>query len=157
MIHYNFAHRLYCNPHKLFLTKLNPSPNCQLCSLETTGTFVHMVWDCPGVRDFWSMVSNRMSIVLERTIPCSPTILLLNDFTGLDLSLMHQRWFLVGLTAAKKLIAQRWKAPHALSYQHWVNTVIDLAKLEKSVASMHGAQAKNINLWSSFIVSMLGE
>ena len=88
-----------------------------------------MVWDCPGVRDFWSMVSNRMSIVLERTIPCSPTILLLNDFTGLDLSLMHQRWFLVGLTAAKKLIAQRWKAPHALSNQNWVNTVIDLAKL----------------------------
>ena len=64
MIHYNFAHRLYCTPHKLFLMKLNPSPNCQLCSLETTGTFVHMVWDCPGVRDFWSMVSNRMSIVL---------------------------------------------------------------------------------------------
>ena len=64
--------------------KLNPSPNGQLCSLETTGTFVHMVWDCPGVRDFWSMVSNRMSIVLERTIPCSPTILLLKDFTGLD-------------------------------------------------------------------------
>ena len=64
--------------------------------------------------------------------------------------------FLVGLTAAKKLIAQRWKTPHDLSYQHWVNTVIDLAKLDKSVASMHGAQAKNINSWSSFI-DMLGE
>ena len=153
MIHYNFAHRLYCTPHKLFLMKLNPSPNRQLCSLETTGTFVHMVWDCPGVRDFWSMVSNRMSIVLECTRPCSPTILSLDDFTGLDLSLMHQRWFLVGLTAAKKLVAQRFK--NLMIYL--INTVIDLAKLEKSVASMHGAQAKNINLWSSFIVSMLGE
>ena len=156
MIHYNFIHRLYCTPHKLFLMKLNPSPNCQLCSLGTIGTFVHMVWECPGVSDFWSMVSNRMSIVLGRTIPCSPTILLLRDFTGLDLSLMHQRWFLVGLTAAKKLVAQRWKAPHDLSYQHWVNTVIDLAKLERSVASMHGAQARNINLWSTFINNMLG-
>ena len=156
MIHYNFIHRLYCTPHKLFLMKLNPSPNCQLCSLGTIGTFVHMVWECPGVSDFWSMVSNRMSIVLGRTIHCSPTILLLSDFTGLDLSLMHQRWFLVGLTAAKKLVAQRWKAPHDLSYQHWVNTVIDLAKLERSVASMHGAQARNINLWSTFINSMLG-
>ena len=89
IIHYKCIHRLYCTPCKLFLMKLNPSLNCQLSSLGTTGTFVYMVWDCPGVRDFWSMVSNKMSIVFGRTIPCSPIIFLLSDFTGLDLSLIH--------------------------------------------------------------------
>ena len=67
---------------------------------------------------------------------------------------MHQRWFLVSLTAAKKLIAQRWKSPHDLSYQYWVNTAIDIAKLEKSVAGMHGTHVKNIRLWASFIDSV---
>ena len=154
MIHYNFVHRLYCTPRKLFLMQRNSSPNCQLCSLGTTGTFIHMVWDCPGVKSFWSMVSDRLSRALGCTIPCVPTLLLLNDLTDLDLSLIHQRWLLVGLTAAKKLIAQRWKAPHDLSYQHWVNTTIDIAKLERSVAKIHGAQAKNVNLWTSFIENM---
>ena len=114
-----------------------------------------MVWDCPGVHTFWEMVSKKISTILDSTIPCSPRILLLNDFTELDLSLMHQRWCLVALTAAKKIIALRWKTPHALSQQQWINTVIDLAKLEKSVASMHSAQSKNINSWSSFIDRLL--
>ena len=43
-----------------------------------------MVLECPGVREFWTKVSNKMSIVLKRTIPCSPIVLMLNDFTGLD-------------------------------------------------------------------------
>lgn len=68
MIHYNFIHRLYFTPMKLFQMRLRPSPRCQLCSLGATGTFVHMVWDCPAVRDFWDVFSNKMSIVLERTI-----------------------------------------------------------------------------------------
>ena len=151
MIHYNFVHRLYYTPRKLFLMNSISSPNCQLCTPNTIGTFIHMVWGCPGVQSFWTMVTNKLSEVLGSSIPCSPTILLLKDITGLDLSIMHQRWFLIGLTAAKKLIAQRWKAPHDLSYQHWYNTVIDLAKLERSVASMHGANTRNISLWTSFI------
>lgn len=60
------------------------------------------------------------------------------------------------LTAAKKLVALRWKNPHDLSYQHWINTVTDLAKLEKSVASMHGAHKKNIDSWSSLISRLMG-
>lgn len=156
MIHYNFIHRLYTTPLKLFHMKRKQSPTCELCSSGATGTFLHMVWDCPGVQMFWEMVSQKMSPILNHTIPCSPRILLLNDFSELDISLVQQRWLLVALTAAKKIIAQRWKTPHALSQQHWINTVIDLAKLEKSVASMHGALRKNINEWSSFISRMLG-
>ena len=92
-----------------------------------------------------------MSRVLGHDIPCSPTILLLNDFTGLNLSMLHQRWFLVAITAAKRMVAQRWLPPHTLYRQQWVNAAIDLANLEMSVAHMHGARKQNISLWTSFI------
>ncbi len=85
------------------------NPYCQLCSPSTTSTFFHMVWKCPQVLSFWKTVVNRLSSLLGVTIPCSPVTVLLNDFSGLNLSMKHRRFLLLGLTAAKKMVAQRWK------------------------------------------------
>lgn len=122
--------------------KLAQNPNCQLRSLGTTDTFIHMLWECPAISLFWSTVTSRLFEVLGITMPFSPVILLLNDFTGLK----HQCWFLVSLTAAKTIIAQRWKSTHTLSYQQWVSSVADLANLEMSMAHKHGANEINISL-----------
>ena len=99
-------------------------------------------------------MSTRLSVILGVDIPCSPIILLLNDFTELVLTMRQRRWLLLGLTAAKKMIAQRWKPPHTLSYQQWVSSTIDLAGLEMSVARMHGAKTENIATWTVFVEAM---
>ena len=109
-----------------------------------------MVWECSDVKMFWSKVANKLLTVLGTHVPVSPKFLLLNDLTGLDLSIKLRRWLLAGLTAAKRMIAQRWKAPHLLPYHQWLDSTVDIANLEMSVARMHGAKESNVKSWLSF-------
>ena len=134
--------------------KLETSLDCQLCSLRVTGTFIHMMWECAPVKQFWYRIADTMSNVTGHIIPASPTILLLDDFTGLDLPIVYQRWLLLALTAAKRMLAQRRMPPHTLLHQKWINKTIDLANMEMSVARMHRAKASNINLWKPLIESL---
>ena len=152
-IHYKFIHRAYHWPHKRFLARLpdTPTPECLLCPLQVTGTFIHMMWECPPVEQFWNRITSTMSIVTGHKIPTSPTVLLLNDFTGLDLPIICQRWLLLALTAAKRMLAQRWVPPHNISHSKWINDTVDLANLEMSVARMHRAKPSNVNLWKPLI------
>ena len=99
-------------------------------------------------------MANKLSSVLGTHVPVSPKLLLLNDLSGLDLSIKHQRWLLAGLTAAKRMIAQRWKAPHLLPYHQWLDSTVDIANLEMSVARMHGAKEANVKTWLSFIEAL---
>ena len=110
-----------------------------------------MMWECPPIRQFWDEVTTTMSNATGHTIPTSPSVLLLNDFTGLDLPIIYQRWLLLALTAAKRMLAQRWVAPHTISHRKWIEDTIDLANLEMSVARMHRAKLSNINLWKPLI------
>lgn len=146
-IHYQFIHRTYTTPRRLFLMKKSPHPNCTFCSPDALGTYYHMVWECPGVRDFWEMVARNLSTLLLMDIPLSPSTLLLNDLSHLNFHQVKAKIFLAGLTAAKKLIAQRWKKAQPLTFRQWVLTFIDIAQLEHSVAQMHGANAPNVDLW----------
>ena len=77
-----------------------------------------------------------------------------NDLTGVELAIKHRRWFLAGLTAAKRMVAQRWKVPHSLSIHQWHAATVDIANLEMSVARRHGAKESNVNSWLSFIEAM---
>ena len=154
MIHFNFVHRTYCTPKKRFLMELAPSPNCDLCQLGVSGSFLHMVWECQAVKIFWGRVANKLSAVLGRHIPISPNILLLNDLSELELSVPRRRWFLAGLTAAKKMVAQRWKAPFLLPFSQWLSATVNIAKFEMSIARMHGAREVNVKSWLSFIAAL---
>ena len=151
-IHYRFVHRAYHWPHKRFLMGLEISPYCQLCSLRVSGTFIHTMWECPPVKQFWYRLTETMSNATGYLIPTSPSVLLLNDFTGLELPIKYQRWLLLALTAAKRMLAQRWVPPHTLSHQKWIKETLDLANMEMSVARMHGAKISNIDLWKPLII-----
>lgn len=70
-IHYNFAHRTYCTPCKLFKMKARQTPNCSLCPPGAPGKLFHMVWECPVVLHFWSCVSSCLSDIMSRNVPCS--------------------------------------------------------------------------------------
>ena len=110
-----------------------------------------MVWDCAAVRTFWSAVADKLSKILGVHIPVTPKLLLLNDLTGVELAIKHRRWLLAGLTAAKRMVAQRWKAPHLLPLHQWLAATVDIANLEMSVARRHGAKEANVKAWLSFI------
>ena len=113
-----------------------------------------MVWECPAVKIFWGSVAKKLSEAIGQHVPVSPKLLLLNDLSGLKLSIKHRRWLLAGLTAAKRMIAQRWIAPHILPYHQWLAATVDIANMEMSVARMHGAKETNVKSWLRFIEAL---
>lgn len=138
---------MYLTPRKRHAMKIIPSPNCDLCTLNVPGSFLHMFWECPDVYAFWRHLCSTLSDMLEVTIPLSPTLLLLNDDSSLELSPQQMRILWAGLTAAKKMLALRWQPPHTLSWQQWANSFLDIVMMERSVARVHGASMKTLKAW----------
>lgn len=153
-IHYNFIHRLYLTPKRLHKMKMITDPFCKLCPLNVIGTFKHMFWECPPVMAFWRQVARSLSVLLGILVPCSPGILILNDFSQVKLKVVRRRTLLAGLTAAKKMVATRWKPPHCLSVHAWKSMFLDIAYLELSIARVHGAKSAAIEAWQSLIARL---
>ena len=144
-IQMNYIHRTYLTPRKRHAMGISTSPLCDLCTGGHIGTYMHMFWQCEPVARFWKMVTSTLSTLIGIELPYTPTATLLNMF---NLPKLEKRITLSGFTAAKKIIAQRWKPPHTLTRDLWLNTFLDIVVCEMSVARMHGACAKTIDSWS---------
>ena len=145
-IHHNFVRRTYLTPRKLHFMKVISDPSCTLCTLKTPGTFLHMVWECPPVARFWQGVASELTALLSETLPGTIPVLLLNDLSALRVPECQKRVILAGLTAAKKMIAVRWKPPHTLSIRQWILTFLDIIYMELSTARINGAKEANVNM-----------
>lgn len=150
-IHLNFIHRIYVTPRKLHIMKVKADPKCTLCPVGAIGTFYHMVWECPGVVRFWELVADKLSAMLQVTVPLAPSVLILNELSQLSLQKFQERVFLSGLTAAKKMVATRWKPPHTLTLRQWVLSFLDVVYLKLSMACIYGAKEGTIRLWTQAV------
>ena len=82
-------------------------------------------------------------------MPVSVTALLPNVLSQLPAPGYQKRLIPAGLTAAKKLVATRWKNPYKLSVSNWIFTFLDVIYLELSTACAIGVKEFNIGLWVS--------
>ena len=88
---------------------------------------------------------------MEVQLPMDPFVHLLNDDSKLFLTEKSPEIWLAGLTAVKKIIAQRWKPPHDISRTHWLRCFLDIAYLELSSARITLAQDGTIIMWTNLI------
>lgn len=72
--------------------------------------------------------------------------MLLNDSSTLYFTVKDKHIWLAGLTAAKKMISQRWKNAQVLSLKQWYMEFLDIAYMELSVARCNGAKEENVNM-----------
>lgn len=147
LIQFKFCHRAYWTPIDRFHAKQSTSLNCSLCNKGIPGTFKHMVWDCEEVHSFWREVTFILSELLELDIPLQPSLLLLNDDSQIECTEKQRKVCLAGLTAAKKLIVQRWLPPHKLPIKNWLLYFQDIIMMELSTARIHGARVSTIQMW----------
>ena len=112
---------------------------------------MHMYWYCEHVAHFWKMVTSTLSEMLGRDLPCTPTATLLNIF---QYSKSEKRIALSGLTAAKKILAQRWQPPHTLTRSQWLNTFLDLTVADIFFARMHCACETTLATWSEIYTKL---
>lgn len=64
LIHFKVIHRAYITPYKRFKMKLQSNYNCYICNTVSSGTFLHMFWECPIVNNLWSHVHVVLSFLL---------------------------------------------------------------------------------------------
>ncbi len=112
LIHFKVIHRAYITPYKRFKMKLQPNFNCHICNTASSGTFLHMFWECPIVINLWTHVNLVLSSLLQIDWFANPSLCLLNNDSGLCISLIQKRMLFAGFTAAKKTIIQNWFMPH---------------------------------------------
>lgn len=129
--------------------KIISEPCCNLCSLKAQGTFIYMFWDCSPVRQFWGNVASKLSDLIDDTVPVTICVLILNNLSILNISKLKKRVIFAGLTAAKKMIATRWKPPHSLTTQSWILSLLDVIYMELSTARINGANESTLNTWRS--------
>ena len=61
---------------------------------------------------------------------------------------------LAGLTAAKKMLAIRWKPPNDLSKRRWLLTFLEVVYMELSTARINGAKDIVLKSWSEAIETL---
>ncbi len=65
LIHFKVIHRAYITPDKRFKMKLQSNFNCHICNTASSGTFLHMFWECPVVISLWTHVNLVLSSLLR--------------------------------------------------------------------------------------------
>ncbi len=124
MIHWKLLHRVYLTPIKCIYMNLSSSPKCNLCSQGVLGTFVHFFWECPSLSLFWTLTG--LSYLLGTEICLTPRHFFMNDFWDFTLSVQQRPLLLAALTAAKKLLVNRWNPPHTTDRRTWTVYLLDI-------------------------------
>ncbi len=112
LIHFKVIHRAYITPYKIFKMKLQSNLNCHICNTTSSGTFLHMFWECPVVISLWTHVNLVLSSLLRIDWSVNPSLCLLNDDSGLCISSMQKRMLFAGFTAVKKTIIRTGYTTH---------------------------------------------
>ncbi len=123
LIHFKVIHRAYITPYKRFKMKLQPNFNCHICNTASSGTLLHMFWECPIIINLWTHVNLVLSSLLQIDWSVNPSLCLLNDDSGLCISSMQKRMLFAGFTAAKETIIQNWFTQHMCKHGIDVNGV----------------------------------
>ena len=131
LIQFKILNRVYWTPSRLFKVKLRDCSTCWKCQ-EEEGTLMHMLWDCPLIRDYWGGIRDHIEHVLGYEIPFSPRLYILGDPSVLDdLTPYDAEWAQTALMLGRKLIMCEWRAPAAPSVNVWFTQLGQVAALER--------------------------
>ncbi len=100
-IHFKVIHRAYITPYKIF--KWNYSQIwTAICNTTSSGTFLHMFWECPVVISLWTTCKPGFVIITANWLVCNPSLCLLNDDSGLCISSVQKRMLFAGFYSCKE-------------------------------------------------------
>ncbi len=125
--------------------------NCHICNTTSSGTFLHMFWECPVVISLWTHVNLVLSSLLWIDWSVNPSLCLLNDDSGLCISSMQKRMLFAGFTAVKKTIIQNWFTPHMCREAYWIRNLLQIVTCECTTARVGGARPSTIDAWQCFL------
>ncbi len=90
-----------------------------ICNTASSGTFLHVFWECPVVMDLWTHVNLVLSS-LRTDCFANTSVCLLDDDSGLFISLIQRRRLFAGFAAARRTMMQNWCVPHVYGEAYWI-------------------------------------
>lgn len=85
-----FLYCMFMTQKGHFMIKISSSPNCNLCSLNQLGTFLHVMWECPLVQSVCQQIVKHLANAFGLEIDLTPRSMLLNDDSGQDFNHMQR-------------------------------------------------------------------
>ncbi len=79
-----------------------------------------------------------------------PSLCLLNDDSGLCISLIQKRTLFAGFTAAKNTIIQNWFTPHMCGKTYWIHSLLQIVTCECTTARINEAKPSTVDAWQCF-------
>lgn len=119
-IQHYITQRAYLTPAKInryFHRTDAACPHCRLVDAD----LLHMLWECPSLQGYWSVIADVLSRCTERNIPFRWETCILHLYSRSKKHKVTPRFLDVGLAIAKRLITRRWKAPHVLPWRQSVD------------------------------------
>lgn len=116
-------HQAFYTPQRLAKIYSSYSDRCPKCNTDT-GTFLHVVWSCPLIQQFWREVVQSINSIGNLAITLDPRVLLLGICDTLTTN-THKRLFIFyALFYARKAILIKWKQADPPTVGQW-KTLID--------------------------------
>ncbi len=150
LIHFKVIHRAYITPYKRFKMKLQPNLNCHICNTASSGTFLHMFWECPVVIRLWTHVN----------LVYHPYYKLIGLLTQVCVFLMM---ILVSVLVQCKRECCCWfysceedNNPELVyttrvEKTYWIRSLLQIVTCECTTARINGAKPLTIDAWQCFL------
>ncbi len=111
-----------------------------ICNTASSGTFLHVFWECPVVIDLWTRVNLVLSSSLQTDCFADTGLCLLNDDSGLFISIIQRRRLFAGFAAARRTMMQNWCAPHVCGEAYWIHGLLQVVTCGCATAQVDGAR-----------------
>lgn len=115
------------------------------------GTLFHIYWTCPLIAPYWEMVHSLLGSILDAGVPFDPKVFLL----GLPpTSLLKRSKKLLShiLTAARCLVALKWKQREPPSISELHSRIRDVKRMEYLTASLNNDLEKHNQIWELWVL-----
>uniref|UniRef100_A0A8C5M4V5 Reverse transcriptase domain-containing protein n=1 Tax=Leptobrachium leishanense TaxID=445787 RepID=A0A8C5M4V5_9ANUR len=144
--------RWYVTPVQM--SRISPgTPDSCWRGCGARGTYIHMWWECPTLKTFWSQTHTLAMAVLSKDIPMDPWAFLLSRPVQ-DLTRQENKLLAKITLAARRVLAESWNSPRAPSFTRLSSKMQDVCLMDELTAISSHTLPAYYNTWAPWIAQM---
>lgn len=119
--------------------------------IQASGTFYHLILDCPKVQDFWAQIVQFLHDTMGSPITLNPKSCLLGIYPEPDINKFIKIFLDETLFSARKTIPGQWMRPTPPEFKMWLMEVNNGLKYKKLIYSHRGCPSKYDKIWDKWL------